>query len=102
MAAIYLHLTGRAHIGAVLKTEGITTDEEECEETTPFRMDTCPTCGVSIGKDMTFCPSCGHPLDGSPPINPAIKEVTALKEDDEALRALPRKTLAIATGYNDK
>ena len=85
-----------------MKTEGKITDEEEREETTPFRMDTCPTCGVSIGKDTTFCPSCGLPLDGSLPINPAIKEVAAPKEDVEALRALLRKTLAIATGYNDK
>jgi len=102
MAARYLHLTWRTHIGAVLKTEVKTTDEEECEETTPFRMDICPTCGGSIGKDMTFCPSCGLPLDGSLPINPAIEEVAALKEDVKALRALLRKTLAIATGYNDK
>jgi ribosomal protein L40E len=61
MASTYVHLSGRDVDGALLKLNGIVTNEEENEE--KFKVLICPRCKVKNSPASKFCNACGICLD---------------------------------------
>ena len=102
MAARYLHLTGRAHVNAVLEAGGVEVKKEEREEAPYFEMEFCPNCGGSIGKDMMFCPSCGTLLEAKLRVE-REDEMAALRREVQQLKETLDKSrelsFNLARGY---
>lgn len=87
MSARYLHLTGRAHINAVLEAEGIEVEKEGSKEPDFFKMNICPNCGGSIGIGQIFCSNCGLLLDERLQIG-RVDEMRTLRDEVKTLREL--------------
>lgn len=64
MAARYIRLAGRDHMGAILEADGVPVEKvREDRPITLMEMSNCPNCDGSIGRDMPYCPYCGYILD---------------------------------------
>jgi len=61
MASIYVHLSGRDVDNALLKLNGMETQEKKEEE--KFKVIICPRCKKSNSFDAKFCSFCGMCLD---------------------------------------
>jgi integrase len=61
MASIYVHLSGRDLDNALLKLNGMETQEKKEEE--KFKVIICPRCKKSNSFDAKFCSFCGMCLD---------------------------------------
>jgi integrase/recombinase XerD len=63
MPAIYVHLSGRNVDNALLKLNGIKTEEEVNQEERPLRIRQCGRCREVNPPTNMFCSKCGSPLD---------------------------------------
>jgi len=63
MAATYVHLSGRNIDNALLKLNGIKTEDEVREEEHPLRIRKCARCSEVSPPTNRFCSKCGSPLD---------------------------------------
>jgi ribosomal protein L40E len=61
MASIYVHLSGRDVDNALLKLNGMETQEKKEDE--KFKAKICPRCRKSNSFDAKFCSFCGMCLD---------------------------------------
>jgi len=63
MASTYVHLSGRNIDNALLKLNGIKTEDEVNNEEHKLRIKTCLRCQESNSPTSSFCSRCGCPLD---------------------------------------
>jgi ribosomal protein L40E len=63
MASTYVHLSGRNIDNALLKLNGIKTEDEVNSEEHKLRIKTCLRCQESNSPTSSFCSRCGSPLD---------------------------------------
>jgi len=63
MASTYVHLSGRNIDNALLKLNGIKTEDEVNSEEHKLRIKTCLRCQESNSPTSSFCARCGCPLD---------------------------------------
>jgi integrase/ribosomal protein L40E len=63
MASTYVHLSGRNIDNALLKLNGIKTEDEVNSEEHTLRIKTCLRCQESNSPTSSFCSRCGSPLD---------------------------------------
>ena len=63
MASTYVHLSGRNIDNALLKLNGIKTENEVSSEEHKLRIKTCLRCQESNSPTSSFCSRCGSPLD---------------------------------------
>jgi site-specific recombinase XerD/ribosomal protein L40E len=63
MASTYVHLSGRNIDNALLKLNGIKTEDEVNSEEHTLRIKTCLRCQESNSPTSGFCSRCGCPLD---------------------------------------
>jgi site-specific recombinase XerD/ribosomal protein L40E len=63
MASTYVHLSGRNIDNALLKLNGIKTEDEVNSEEHTLRIKTCLRCQESNSPTSSFCSRCGCPLD---------------------------------------
>ena len=63
MASTYVHLSGRNIDNALLKLNGIKTEDEVNNEEHTLRIKTCLRCQESNSPTSGFCSRCGCPLD---------------------------------------
>jgi site-specific recombinase XerD/ribosomal protein L40E len=63
MAQVYVHLSGRNIDNALLKLNGIKTEDEVSKEEHPLKIKTCERCSESNPPTNRFCSKCGAPLD---------------------------------------
>jgi ribosomal protein L40E len=63
MASTYVHLSGRNIDNALLKLNGIKTEEQVNEEEHKLRIKMCLRCQESNSPTSSFCSRCGSPLD---------------------------------------
>jgi integrase/ribosomal protein L40E len=63
MASTYVHLSGRNIDNALLKLNGIKTEDEVNNEEHKLRIKTCLRCQESNSPTSSFCSRCGSPLD---------------------------------------
>lgn len=64
MASTYVHLSGRNIDNALLKLNGIKTEDEANSEKHTLRIKTCLRCQELNSPTSGFCSRCGCPLDG--------------------------------------
>jgi len=61
----YIHLSGRNHVAALLKSQGLEVKAEAREKPEPFiELSECPKCRRDVAPGQVFCPYCGFILDG--------------------------------------
>jgi site-specific recombinase XerD/ribosomal protein L40E len=63
MASTYVHLSGRNIDNALLKLNGIKTEDDVNSEEHTLRIKTCLRCQESNSPTSSFCSRCGSPLD---------------------------------------
>ena len=63
IASTYVHLSGRNIDNALLKLNGIKTEDEVNSEEHTLRIKTCLRCQESNSPTSGFCSRCGCPLD---------------------------------------
>jgi hypothetical protein len=63
MASTYVHLSGRNIDNALLKLNGIKTEDEVNSEEHTLRIKTCSRCQEVNSPTSGFCSRCGCPLD---------------------------------------
>jgi ribosomal protein L40E len=63
MASTYVHLSGRNIDNALLKLNGIKTEDEVNSEEHSLRIKTCMRCQEVNSPTNGFCSRCGSPLD---------------------------------------
>jgi hypothetical protein len=63
MASTYVHLSGRNTDNALLKLNGIKTEDEVNSEEHTLRLKTCSRCEEVNSPKSGFCSRCGCPLD---------------------------------------
>lgn len=63
MASTYVHLSGRNIDNALLKLNGIRTEDEVNNEEHKLRIKTCLRCQEPNSPTSSFCSRCGSPLD---------------------------------------
>jgi integrase/ribosomal protein L40E len=63
MASTYVHLSGRNIDNALLKLNGIKTEDEVNNEEHKLRIKTCLRCQEPNSPASSFCSRCGSPLD---------------------------------------
>lgn len=63
MASTYVHLSGRNIDNALLKLNGIKTEDEVNSEEHTLRIRMCPRCQEANSPTSGFCSRCGSPLD---------------------------------------
>jgi ribosomal protein L40E len=63
MASTYVHLSGRNIDNALLKLNGIKTEDEVNSEEHSLRIKTCSRCQEVNSPTSVFCSRCGSPLD---------------------------------------
>jgi site-specific recombinase XerD len=63
MASTYVHLSGRNIDNALLKLNGIKTEDEVNNEEHKLRIKTCSRCQEVNSPTSSFCSRCGCPLD---------------------------------------
>jgi site-specific recombinase XerD len=99
MPAIYVHLSGRDIEGAVLRHNGIVTEEEENHKTQPIK---CPRCGEMNTPHARFCHKCGLILDEKERMETLLEESKIMPEvmtkifEDPKLRDKFKGIMALA------
>jgi integrase/recombinase XerD len=77
MASTYVHLSGRNIDNALLKLNGIKTEDEVNIEEHKLRIKKCLRCQESNSPTSSFCSRCGSPLD--------MKTVMQLHEEESKI-----------------
>jgi integrase len=89
MASRYVHLSGKGHMSAVLKTQGI--DQENGERLVDSKplmeLSNCPNCDRPIDTEMVQCPYCQFILDEKMRLN-QNDELSDLKAKNDRLEKL--------------
>jgi ribosomal protein L40E len=103
MASTYVHLSGRNIDNALLKLNGIKTEDEVNNEEHKLRIKTCLRCQESNSPTSSFCSRCGSPLDMRTAMQLHEEEskidgvMDNLLEDPEVKELLLSKLKAMAT-----
>jgi integrase/ribosomal protein L40E len=103
MASTYVHLSGRNIDNALLKLNGIKTEDEVNNEEHKLRIKTCLRCQESNSPTSSFCSRCGSPLDVKTAMQLHEEEskidtvMDNLLEDPEVRELLLSKLKAMAT-----
>jgi integrase/ribosomal protein L40E len=103
MASTYVHLSGRNIDNALLKLNGIKTEEQVNDEEHKLRIKICLRCQESNSPTSSFCSRCGSPLDVKTAMQLHEQEskidsvMDNLLEDPEVKELLLSKLRAIAT-----
>jgi ribosomal protein L40E len=105
MASTYVHLSGRNIHNALLKLNGIKTEDEVNSEEHTLRIKTCLRCQEQNSPASGFCSRCGCPLDVKTAMQLHEEEsktdniMDRLVEDPEfkELLRVKLKTMAMAT-----
>jgi ribosomal protein L40E len=63
LASTYIHLSGRSIDNALLKLNGIKTEDEVNDEEHKLRIRVCLRCQEPNSPTNSFCSRCGSPLD---------------------------------------
>ena len=103
MASTYVHLSGRNIDNALLKLNGIKTEDEVNSEEHTLRIKTCMRCQEPNSPTNGFCSRCGCPLDVKTAMRLDEEEsktdniMDRLVDDPEFKELLLSKLKAIAT-----
>jgi integrase/recombinase XerD len=103
MASTYVHLSRRNIDNALLKLNGIKTEDEVTSEEHTLRIKTCARCQEVNSPTSSFCSRCGCPLDAKTAMSLHEEEsktdsvMDNLLEDPEVKRYLLSKLRAMAT-----
>lgn len=84
MAATYVHLSGRNIDNALLKLNGIKTEDEVNEEEHPLRARPCARCSEVNPPTNRFCSKCGAPME----IRTAIDIQREQEKTDDIMNSL--------------
>jgi len=103
MASTYVHLSGRNIDNALLKLNGIKTEDEVNKEEHKLRIRTCLRCQERNSPTSSFCSRCGSPLDMKTAMQLHEEEskidnvMDDLLEDPEVKKLLLSKLKAMAS-----
>jgi integrase/recombinase XerD len=84
MAATYVHLSGRNIDNALLRLNGIKTEDEVNAEEHPLKAQSCARCAEVNPPTNRFCSKCGAPLD----VKTAIELQDEQEKTDEIMNVL--------------